>query len=207
MPVLTVCIMSLLVTSCASDKDVNKENFTKAINAYLHKQKLCFVVKDSKFPLTIAKDEQLGKDLMDKYNALSDAGLMSRRNEVKNVAGDKMTIRMERAVTYELTATGYRASKRIKNKENKKAKLRQFCFAQPHVTQIKQFSQPVKTDGKTTANVTYLYSVTNVAHWARKKKLLDTFPEVKREIETLNQPVEKKATLVLTKDKWVLKTN
>jgi len=200
-----ILFLLLLITSCASDTDINKENFTKAINAHLHKQKLCFKDKVFKFPKVVSEKDKLGKDLLNKYDALHAAGLVSRKKTVKKIDHSDLSMTMEKAVRYELTTRGFKYAKTIREKNKKK--YLQFCFARSHAASIKEFTPPKKAKGKTTTTVTFQYSLTKVAKWARKKKLLDTFPQVKQEIDTLTNPIEKKATLLLTKDKWVYKKN
>ncbi len=196
-------LATLFLFSCASDTDVNKENFTKAINAHLHKQEICFEDKIFAFPREISSKEKLGEGLIVKYDALAAAGLVSRKMSSKQIKGPGLKMTFGSATVYDLTATGFRHSKKLKTSGNKK--YRRFCFANPHASSVKHFSAPANKEGKTTTEVVFKYSLTNVAKWARQKKLLDTFPQVKREIDKLDSPTEQKATLVLTKEKWIYK--
>lgn len=199
-PILISLVGTLLLTSCSSETDVNKENFANAINTVLHKRNLCFEDTDFSFPTSISAKEKNGKKLIRKLDALHSAGLLSRRVETKKIERPDLRISMHKAVRYELTVKGYNYVNTLK-KEDKT--FLQFCFAKPHVSEIKKFTPPKTKNGKTTTTVTYNYSITQVADWARKQSLLDVFPQVKREVDTLENPIEKTAKLVLTKERWV----
>ncbi len=203
---MTIRILSaffaLLLAGCASERSANNENFSKAINAVLHRQKLCIEHKAFVFPLTLSVRDKKNTSLLAILNSLHEAGLLSRMIKNKKIPVADLSLRYERAYYFELTGPGYKASSRIQPKNRKSP--RRFCYARPHAAAVEKFSKPETAQGRTRTRVTFHYSLTQVAPWARKKILLEHFPDLKRNINTLTRPRRKQATLELGKERWIL---
>ncbi len=194
----------MLLTACSSELTPNIENFSRAINTELHKDEICFADPDFIFPRTVLSGNKSGEKLIAKLDALHAAKLISRvKSKKKADDGKEIAIKYVNAFSYELTGSGYKFSRKV-GKKGKKALLK-FCFAKAHAASIEKFSKPEKTSQQMVSNVTFKYSITKVASWAREKKLLDQFPDVQKSIDTLQTPLTKQATVILTKKRWVYK--
>ncbi len=195
-------LCALLLTACSSERSPTKENFSKAINEALHKKKLCIEHKAFVFPITLAVKDKKNASLLTILNSLHEAGLLSRSIKNKKIPVADLSLKYERAYYFELTGPGYKASSRIQPRNRKSP--RRFCYARPHAASVAKFSKPEKVQGHTRTKVTFNYSLTQVAPWARKKTLQRHFPDLKRNIETLARPTQRQATLELNEKRWVL---
>ncbi len=193
------CLLALL--ACTSERTPNPLNFSNAINAHLHTQELCFTDPSFRFPQTVSAKDKDGQALIVKYDALHEAGLISRSNSVKKIEGKSIDLNMEKALRYELSGPGYQFSS--KKGASKRNRALEFCYARSHAAAIVTHTPPQTTSGKTHTEVVYHYSLTQVADWARSQKLLEVFPSVKQKMATLEKPEEHKARLVLTDKRWV----
>lgn len=196
-----ICIS--LLTACSSEKDPTEANFVKAVNKVLHQESICFADKALMFPNTLSSAGKSKADLIAKYDALYASGLVSRTLKSMKIDRPDKKIDMEKAWHYDLTGTGYQASKVLKDEANKP--YRRFCFAKAHAVGVKNSTPPEKVGDQTIARVTYLYSITQVSEWAQQEKLLAQYPDVKSAIDTLSKPVEKEAILILDKKGWIYK--
>ncbi|VAW81632.1 hypothetical protein MNBD_GAMMA12-709 [hydrothermal vent metagenome] len=196
-------VMTLLLYACSSERTANIENFRNALNQKFHlkKQKMCFSDIGFRFPVAISNKEKSTSQLMAKLNALTSAGLVHRKKIIKQLKRNRRGINMGFAFNYRLTGSGYEASKRVRT--NKKW-VRKFCYANSHANKIISFSQPKTLKNKTTTQVVYSLTLTKVAKWARGKKFLTQFPQVKKHIDLITQPVQHKATLQLGKERWII---
>ncbi len=198
-------VMASLLQACSSERTANVENFRNALNHKFHlkKQKICFSDSGFRFPVAISNKEKSTTDLVAKLNALTSAGLVHRKKIIKQLKRNRRGINMGFAFNYRLTGSGYEASKRIRT--NKKW-VRKFCYANSHANKIISFSQPKTLKNRTTTQVVYSLTLTKVAKWARRKKFLNQFPQVKKHIDLITQPTQHKATLQLGKKRWVIQS-
>jgi len=202
--IVSIISFTLILQACSSERTANIENFRKALNSKFHQkqQKICFSDEGFHFPIAISNKEKSARSLIAKLDALSAAGLVNRKKTLKQLKRDRRGINMGIAFNYRLTGSGYEASKRIRN--TKKKWIRKFCYANSHAKKIISFSKPKKAEKQTTTEVVYTLTLTKVSKWAQGKKFLKQFPQVKKQIDLIEQPTEHKATLRLGKERWIL---
>ncbi|MCP1608344.1 MULTISPECIES: hypothetical protein [Pseudomonadota] len=193
---IAISSLALSLAACGSDKDANKGNFSKAIQAYLDTQKgLCAAVPAKEFPFTIANQDMLGGQNKKSADALADAGLLAKRDtEVKAMFGNKM----EPATEYQITDTGKKFL--VAKGANTLAGQDAFCTGKYTVVEVDNFTEPADMMGMKLSQVNYRYKVEGADDWAKSEGMRANFRNF---AEQAQGDIQGEAALILTNDGWM----
>jgi len=188
---LTLLSLSVL-TACNSASDPTKENFGKAIDAYLAKRgELCLNSQAWPFELSDMQ-KRMGNPFggagpAGEMEALKSQGLVSSNVVERPVTafGVGATGRMERVTRYELTAEGERYLRVGRNElhaANKGATRGSLCYGRKALEKVVKWEGPIKLGDYQSVSVKYLYRVVDLAEWASSEEIQAAFPHVKQVI-------------------------
>lgn len=187
---ILVALSAVTLTACGSKTDANEKNFAAAMTQYFEKKgDLClsttrWPVAVSELDLRLQKTMPTGK--ANQMAALEAAGLVKGEDaEVDNVGfmgtptGTKARIKR-----YTLTDA---AKPFARDKEvavvsvNGKTSEKQtdLCWGKRALGKIVKWEGPMKLGDYQEASITYTYTVTNLADWAKRPDVQAAFPFVK----------------------------
>jgi hypothetical protein len=172
---------AVVAAGCGDVRVANKENLTYALNHDYQANHDCLFAKPMPFPFEVAVNDKLLAETRHRLDALSDAGLLEREQNV--VSGNTVN-------RYVLTAAGAQTEGKGR-----------FCYGRREVTSVEKFTPPVDYQGMPMTKVEYHFVLKNPPSWAKQDEVRNAFPSVKKDIS--DQPVDD-ATLLLTHDGWVL---
>ncbi len=181
-----VLIAITLSTGC-DKKDNSKGNFTSAIDGYYSGHPECLWTEPHKLP---AQSDTSGGEDTSRYDALVDAGLLTRQTAEKQ----KLIILSKSVNIYDLSDKG-RSSW---NADPQQPGTGNFCYGHRKVQDITAFN-PASTQPGATTSVTYSYRISDVATWARAAETQTAFPALATAIAGPNTA---QANLVLTTNGW-----
>jgi hypothetical protein len=179
---------ALLFTGCSGKKDATKDNFQKAIGNYYNAHPECVWSSPVKFP--VEADPNKG-DQTTGYDALTDAGLLTRTSAQKKV----LIFGSKQVNDYDLSDKG----RSTWTPDSTQPGYGNFCYGHREVTTVDNFVTNADTSGQQVANVDYHYTVTGIANWANSTEMKTAFPTIQAE---QSGNTADKATLVLTDDGW-----
>ena len=183
-----LCVSLLLSAGCSSKKAATKDNFKKAIGNYYNAHPECVWSSPVKFP--VEADPNKG-DQTAGYDALTDAGLLTRTSAQKKV----FIFGSKQVNDYDLSDKG-RSSW---TPDQTQPGYGNFCYGHREVTAIDDFSTSGDKNGQSIANVDYHYTVSGVAGWANSTEMKTAFPTIQA---VQSGAKVDKATLVQTDDGW-----
>jgi hypothetical protein len=178
----------LLFGGCSSKKDATKANFKTAIGNYYNAHPECVWSSPVKFP--VEADPNKG-DQTAGYDALTDAGLLTRTSAQKKV----LIFGSKQVNDYDLSDKG----RSTWTPDSTQPGYGNFCYGHREVTSVDNFVTSGDSSGQSTVNVDYHYTVSGVASWANSTEMKTAFPTI--QAEQSGTKVDK-ATLVLTDDGW-----
>jgi hypothetical protein len=177
------------VAGCSHKKDATKDNFKTAIGNYYNAHPECVWTSPVKFP--VQADPNKG-DQTAGYDALTDAGLLTRTPEQKS---GFLGIGSKQVNDYDLSSMG----RSDWSPDQTQPGYGNFCYGHRDVTSVDNFVTSGNNSGQTIANVDYHYKVDGIAGWANSTEMKTAFPTI--QAEQSGSQVDK-ATLVLTNDGW-----
>lgn len=184
---VTLIAGMLLVAGCNKQSE-SKQNYDSAINDYYKAHPSCLWSEPKKFPVQAATSDD---DKTQGYDALTDAGLLSRTTGEKKV----MIVASRQVNYYDLSDKG-RSSWTA---DQSQPGYGNFCFGHRDVTSIDSATPGTDGSGNKTAQVNYHYKLTDVAGWANSQEIKTAFPGVGI---SLAEPGSDTASLMLTGDHW-----
>lgn len=198
---LSLSIAMIALAACSNPKDANKENFGKAIQAYLDtKPALCLYVSSVRFPFSTPAKGFDKDSSAEQLNALVNAGLVTRKEqEIKNenpwgIDRDK---KMVPGIVFEVSEEG---KKYFGQEKGLWGTRDEFCTGKWELAGVDNFSEPADMMGATISQVNYRRTMVDADDWANSEELAAAFPgafhSVKGEVETQD-------ILVLANDGWI----
>jgi hypothetical protein len=172
---------AVLATGCGDTRAASKENLAYALNHDYSANEDCLFAKAMPFPYEVAMNDKLLAETRRRLDALSEAGLLEREQEIAN--GTTVN-------RYVLTAAGSRTEGKGR-----------FCYGRREVTSVEKFTAPVDYDGKPLTKVEYHFVLKGAPGRANQDEGRNAFPMVAKSMA--EEPVDE-ATLMLTQDGWVL---
>ncbi len=182
-----LCCSVLLVGGCSSKKAASKDNFKKAIGNYYNAHPECVWSTPVKFP--VEGDPKKGEETAG-YDALTDAGLLTRTTEQKKV----FIFSSKQVNDYDLSSKG----RSVWTPDSKDPGSGNFCFGHRDVTGIDNFTTSSDNNGAQVANVDYHYTVAGTSDWAQGAEMKTAFPTIQADTGLRVD----KATLINTDDGW-----
>jgi len=162
--------------------------FKSALNSYYAKQQECLFTAPVKFPAQAdtSKDEETKG-----YDALTDAGLLTRKAEEKK----RFLVGSKQVNDYDISDQGRGAW----TPDPSQPGYGNFCYGHPEVIAIDSFTAADDTD--TRYSVTYHYAAGNPPAWANSAEMKTGFPKLAadtsgREVAT--------ASLVKSENGWLV---
>lgn len=188
---LMLCLNMVFLYGCSDSGEVSEENFKKAIQAYLEKDKACLGLKASYI------DNGSFGELVD-FNELVKVGLLKKETRKPKSA---MMRNITPTIFYTLTEEGKKIAKR---EEGFLGDVVYLCYGDKVVDEITVFTPPtVDGRGDTVSRVNYTYKIVNVADWAKNEAIQKHFDGLKEDLASTDAPLKGKATLILTNNGWV----
>ncbi|UMT24776.1 hypothetical protein AOY57_22870 [Escherichia coli] len=205
--VIFIALSSLLLSGCDSPNDATKSNFEKAINTRLEKE--CITINplgmsDSKpYPVQLVvaqtnrytsqeQANEINSRQFSTLDALVKAGLLTAKDtRVDDVIGFTETGKKVPGREYALTEEG---KKYLKSPERS-----DFCIGHYKVDEIVDFTEPGYTMGMGITQVTYTFSPTGIAEWAKRDEVMATFSGLE---SALKEKKTEHISLVLKSDGW-----
>jgi hypothetical protein len=177
-----------LSTGCSSKKAASKGNFKTAIGNYYNAHPECIWSSPVKFP--VEADPKAG-DQTASYDALTDAGLLTRTTAQKKV----FIFGSKQVNDYDLSSKG----RSIWTPDQTQPGYGNFCFGHRDVTTIDDFTTSNDNSGAEIANVDYHYTVSGIADWAKSTEMKTAFPTIQADVSGTKVD---KATLINTDSGW-----
>lgn len=184
-PILVIAWMMILAVACKKNA-VDTLAFKSTLNTYYGVRQDCLWPAPVKFP---AQADTSNDEQTKGYDALTDAGLLSRKVEEKK----RFLIGSKPVNDYDLSDQG-RSSWTA---DTSQPGYGNFCFGSPQVTSIDSYT-PVD-DSQTRYNVTYHLGAGIIPAWANSAEVKTAFPKVAT--ETSGQQMAT-ATLIKTDSGW-----
>lgn len=183
---------------CGGDpREASDANFERALAAYSAEHPMCLEGDAWEMPTHAFTDPTrwLGGYIDPEQNkreleALAAAGLVSRHPDTPNPS----------LIEYRLTPEGEAAYRTYRNSLGSEGGA--LCFGTPHVEKIVRYSEPADLFGQQVSEVTYRYTLQEVATWAEDPDLQRAFPHLAEVLAAQTEPAERKASLVLNSDGW-----
>lgn len=179
---------AVLAVGCSNRKAASKDNFKKAIGNYYNVHAECVWSSPVKFP--VEADPKAG-DQTAGYDALTDAGLLTRSSAQKKV----FIFGSKQVNDYDLSSKG----RSVWTPDEKQPGYGNFCFGHRVVSSVDDFTTSTDSSGAQIANVGYHYAVGDVAGWAQSTEMKTAFPTIQEDMA--GRKVDK-ATLLSTDDGW-----
>ena len=160
--------------------------FKSALNSYYANQQSCLWTAPVKFPAQAdtSKDEDTKT-----YDALTDAGLLTRKPEEKK----RFLIGSKQVNDYDLSDQG-RSSW---TPDPSQPGYGNFCYGHPQVSAVDNYT--AADDTGTRYNVTYHYGPANVPAWANSAEMKTAFPKLAAETSGMQAAT---ASLLKTDNGW-----
>jgi hypothetical protein len=181
-------IAGMLLAAGCNKQSESKQNYDSAINDYYKAHPSCLWSEPKKFPVQATTSDDAKTQ---GYDALTDAGLLSRTTGEKKV----MIVASKQVNNYDLSDKG-RSSWTA---DQSQPGYGNFCFGHRDVTSIDSATLGTDSSGNKTAQVNYHYKLTDVAGWANSQEIKTAFPGVGT---SLAEPRSDTASLMLTGDHW-----
>lgn len=183
--VLVLGWVALFSAGCKKNA-VDTAAFKSALNSYYANQQECLWTAPVKFPAQAdtSKDEDTKT-----YDALTDAGLLTRKPEEKK----RFLIGSKQVNDYDLSDQG-RSSW---TPDPSQPGYGNFCYGHPQVTAVDGYT--AADDTGTRYNVTYHYAPANVPAWANSAEMKTAFPKLGAETSGMQAAT---ATLLKTDNGW-----
>ena len=184
---IALCSVLLLAVGCSKKEDMKGE-FHTAINNYYQGHPSCLWPEGKKFPVQAATADD---SKTQGYDALTDAGLLTRTTAEKK----EFIIASKQVNNYDISSQGrsdWRADPTEPGYGN-------FCYGNPHVTSIDNFTTSVNSAGAKTALVNYHFDISDVPGWAKSQEMQTAFPQLSSATAG-SQPAH--VTLVQNGNQW-----
>jgi hypothetical protein len=199
--VLISCLFFLF--GCNSARKPNSTNFTRTIDQYLEKHGQTCTSPGHEFPIDIPRSAPKGQYGLDpQLAALRAAGLVSEADTTAVVHGMLDTVRgttpPQPVRRYQPTAEG---QKYLREVPAAFGKTGGFCYGQKSVDSVVKWSEPVTADGSSRTEVTYTYNIVNLAAWAERSDIQQSFSDIRATVtgaSKMNQTIG----LQLTNEGW-----
>ncbi len=185
---VALCTCVLLANGCSTKKDATADNFKKAIGDYYNAHPECVWSSAVKFP--VEADPNKG-DQTAGYDALTDAGLLTRSSAQKKV----FIFGSKQVNDYDLSDKG----RSTWTPDQTQPGAGNFCYGHREVTSVDNFVKGSDKNGQSTENVDYHYTIGSIAGWAQSTEMKTAFPTI--QAGTGHGNIDK-ATLALTDDGW-----
>ncbi len=190
-----ILIIGLALTNfaCSDPQAPNEENFKQAIQNYLSSTKrACFEVPN--LPLKIKKSDLT---YYTNINELLSIGLLRIDDPEKKEITISVTEKGKQALkTFEKS---YLYSTGLITRNSNVA----FCYGEPKIVAITNFTEPASFAGRTFTSVKFTYTVENFADWAKNNASILNRSLLFQNIKSIKKPISSKADLILTKKGWV----
>ncbi len=183
-----LCTALFASAGCSGKKAASKENFKTAIGNYYNAHPVCVWSSPVKFP--VEADPKAG-DQTAGYDALTDAGLLTRTSAQKKV----FIFGSKQVNDYDLSSQG----RSTWTPDQTQPGYGNFCFGHRVVMAIDNYTTSNDSSGAVVANIDYHYNIAGVADWAKTAEMKTAFPTVQADLATTQVD---KATLINTNDGW-----
>jgi hypothetical protein len=186
----------VLFSACNDARKPTSATFTAAVNRYLeHHGQACTLI-GPQFPVDIPRSRQ--SSIGGKLSALQHAGLVSETDTTAVVHGLMDALRgpspPQPVRHYALTAEG---EKYIQHASGAVIPTSSFCYGQKTVDSITHWTE----GSRSAAEATYTYRVVNLAAWAQRPEVQQTFPDIQATLSGASK-IEQTIGLQLTDKGW-----
>lgn len=178
-----LCVGVLIVAGCSSNKP-SKADLTSAIDNYYSANPQCVFSSPVLLP---AKVENSDQQQLDQYNALAQAGLLTK-TEMTAKQPEKTSKRHTRRSRHEAKTpeapptTTFQLSDNGRfswTEDQTKPGFGNFCYGHRQAKSIDSVAA-TKSNGTTTAIASYHYDLTGVPSWAKSTEVQSAFTEVQQ---------------------------
>lgn len=183
-----LCI--LLIAAGCNNKTESNSSYKAAINDYYKAHPACLWPQPKKFPVQEATSDDAKTQ---GYDALTDAGLLSRTTGEKKV----MIVASKQVNNYDVSDKGRGAW----TADSTQPGYGNFCYGHRDVTSIDNVTNGTDNSGNKTAQVSYHYQIGDAAAWAKAQEMKTAFPGV---AAALAGPQTDTAVLTQIGDHWQL---
>ncbi|MEO6964675.1 MAG: hypothetical protein ABI076_02100 [Acidobacteriaceae bacterium] len=182
-----LCSLVLFIAGCSKQENL-KADFQTAINNYNQGHPQCLWSDAKKFPVQAATSDDAKTQ---GYDALTDAGLLTRTTAEKKV----LIIASKQVNNYEISSQG----RSDWTADPTQPGYGNFCYGNPDVTSIDNFTTATNSSGQETAQVRYHFKMNHVPEWAKSQEMQTAFPKL-TSATAGSQPAQ--VSLVKMGDTW-----
>jgi hypothetical protein len=183
-----VLSVSALVGAGCNNGSNNDLSYKAAINDHFKAFPVCIWSQPKKFPVQAATADD---SKTEGYDALTQEGLLTRTTAEKKV----LIIASKQVNNYDLSDKGRTSW----TPDSSQPGYGNFCFGNREVTAIDNSTLGTNGSGAKTVDITYHYTIANVANWANSQEMKTAYPTV---ATALSSNASDNATLVMTGDHW-----
>ncbi len=189
---LIILVFPLVLVSCSNSKTPNAKNFQEAINNDLMQNNFACISIFNNFPVSVIIANQSSDPDYPKLEALKKVGLVSS-TDIEKKMDTYYGHPIFKVHSYDVTPEGKKfLSTTLANT---------FCYAEPQVAKIINWTEPSADLGETLTNVTYTYQLKNIASWANDPTMRDIFPKIVQLVENADKE-QRNQDLTLTNTGW-----
>jgi hypothetical protein len=194
-----LCGIALLLAACGA-RGPDEGEFRTAIDRHLASTPKCIGNIAWRFPADVRREyhpvhEPEHEAMLARLDVLVRLGLL-RSSPVPNAPWG-------RPMRYELTEAGSQVFREFPaGRWDPRKPVGAFCYGTPAVDSVVRYTEPAEEMGQVQTEVTYTYSLRDVAPWARDPQFRRAAPEVERELAEAGPPREARAILVEASDGW-----
>jgi hypothetical protein len=185
---LPILLIAFLTLASGCNRTNSKAQFRAAINSYYEAHPVCLWQQPRKFPVQAETSDQAKTG---RYDALTDAGLLSRTTAEKKT----FLIGSKQVNDYDISSRG----RSLWTQDPTQPGYGNFCYAHREVTSIDNASTSVNSTGQKTAVVNYHFAMSDVAGWAQSQEMKTAFPQLSN-IGSGTQPAQ--TTLTWNGNGW-----
>lgn len=199
-----LCMGLLVAAGCSSNKP-SKADLTSAVDNYYSANPECLFSSPVQLP---AKVDNSNQQQMNQYNALTQAGLLTKTGApAPEKAQARPARRSRHAARHAAKAPATPPSTTFALSDNGRFSwtadetqpgFGNFCYGHRHVTSIDSMATS-KHNGAQTAVASYHYDLTGVPSWAKSSEVQSAFPNVQK---ALAGPMPDKGNFVKDSTGW-----
>lgn len=198
--IVPLALLSALA-GCSGNEQPNKATFQAAAQAYLDTQyPHCFVI--SAFPTQTMDFDVHGTNKA--LHALAQVGVVSEKEISRTEVPARLwqPARTDIYYAYDLTEEGRKYYKANVGRQRDGKAVGGLCFGKAQVTDVERFSEPTRSNGKQTSQVTYAYKVIGLPQWAKQQSVRNGIADLDKAVASAERPLQATDAMVLTDAGW-----
>ena len=192
---LLVSSLTLAIMGCSDSQKAGESNFKSAAQDFLNvAYPACYIVET--FPTKPDGWDIRGQKLI--YEEMVKLGLLIKKEEMTKPKSKWQ--KPQKEFVFDLTDEGKKYYQLPNDKNHKQGG---FCFGEPKVKEITNFTEPSEMMGKKVSRINFTYIVTDFPNWIKNPDILKLSDVLKRDVNSPEAPIKIDVNMVLTNKGWI----